>query len=506
MRNSAGLLPFAVALGIAGATRLCFPFDGLYGQDAFAYFKYARAIGPHLFSAAPLPHLYWPIGYPLTVALLLPVTGGHPAAGQVVNALACAWAAAATALIVRSLGLRDLQTWGRRFPSILAGLAVASSGAVLRSSQVVMADGLALGATAAALFCAVRYVEREGGPWLVGCAFALAWGTVARWMVGLLALPILLFLVVHWWTDRRRATVDVPAPSRWPWPLLATIVAMAVLVPILLVAHSEPLSLEKHEWLRGWSLRNAFGREFHTPEGHAIYRFPIALFYFVRLGWPDYFFPVEFALALVGVVVVLRERRWMCAALLVGWPTTALLFLSGVPYENPRFLLPTLPAIGALFAIGFETVARSVSIRARGLLTSLVVAAQVIGLGLGAREHARLVARKNADRDLVLWASVRLPPAPTILMAGPSLAFQYYGAIVPKDLLFTSKTEIADLVASGAPLFLLADVNELEVQWTGLAAERNFDALRRDPGLALVGSHPPYNLFRVGGGAVPKAE
>jgi MFS family permease len=500
------LVPFAVALAVAGATRLCFPFDGLYGQDAFAYFRYARAVGPHLFSAAPLPHLYWPIGYPITVALLLPITGGSPVAGQVVNAFACAWAAAATALLVRRLGRREMQPWGERCPAIFAGLAVAASGAVLRSSQVVMADGLALGAAAAALFCAVQYAARDGGLWLVGCAFALAWGTVARWMVGLLALPVIAFLVMHWWGGRGRASPNVPAPRRWPWALLAALAALAVLVPALVIAHSEPLSLEKHEWLQGWTLRSAFEREFHTPEGHAIYRLPIAVFYFVRLGWPDYFFPVPFALAAVGAGVLLRERRWMCAVLLVGWPLTALLFLSGVPYENPRFLLPTLPAIGALFGIGFDAVRRAMSIRARGLVTSAVVAAQVAGLGLGAREHARLVARKNADRDLVRWASMRLPPLPNILMAGPSLAFQYYGSIFPRDLLFVSKTEIADLVSSGAPLFLLADVDELTLQWTGLAPERNFDALRRGPGLAVVGTHPPYSLFRVGGGAVPAAE
>jgi hypothetical protein len=37
-------------------------------QDAYAYFNFARAIGPHLRHGAPLPDLFWPRGYPVAVA------------------------------------------------------------------------------------------------------------------------------------------------------------------------------------------------------------------------------------------------------------------------------------------------------------------------------------------------------------------------------------------------------------------------------------------------------
>ena len=496
-RLSLWLVPFAVALGVAGATRLCFPFDGLYGQDAFAYFRYAQALGPHLFRGAPLPDLYWPIGYPVTVALLLPLTGGGPGAGQIVNAVACAWAAAATALLVRALQRLDGKPWDDPWPAVLAGLTVALSGAVLRSGQVVMADGLGLGAAAGALVCVVRYAKDNRGPWLIGAALLLAWGTAARWMVGLLVLPLCAFLLVHWWAARPHAAASVPRPRRWPWVLAAGLVGLAALMPVLVVARSVPPSLARHEWLLAWSLRNAFARDFHTPDGHSTYRLPVALFYFVRLGWPDYFFPAHAVFALAGAWSLVRERRWATAMLLLGWPATVCLFLSGIPYENPRFLLPTLPAIGTLCGIGLTSLRGRVPSRRRTLLSLLVVAALAAGVAFGAREHARLVARKNADRDLVAWTAERLTPDAKLLIAGPSLAFQYYASIPARDLLSASTAEIAALVASGSPLFLLADVNELEVQWPGLAPERHFAALSQHPGLAVLGTHPPYTLFRV---------
>ena len=51
--RSAALLTAGVAVALALAARLAWPFDGLYGQDAFAYFRYARALWPWLLSAAP---------------------------------------------------------------------------------------------------------------------------------------------------------------------------------------------------------------------------------------------------------------------------------------------------------------------------------------------------------------------------------------------------------------------------------------------------------------------
>src|ERR671935_200217 len=81
----AALLIAGVAVAAALAARLAWPFDGLYGQDAFAYFRYARALWPWLLRGEPLPIYYWPAGYPLLVALVLPLAGWGSAGGQAVS-------------------------------------------------------------------------------------------------------------------------------------------------------------------------------------------------------------------------------------------------------------------------------------------------------------------------------------------------------------------------------------------------------------------------------------
>jgi 4-amino-4-deoxy-L-arabinose transferase-like glycosyltransferase len=483
------LVPFVAALVIAGVTRAWFAFDGLSSQDAYAYFNFARAIGPHLWHGAPLPDLYWPRGYPIAVALLLPLTGGGSSAGQLVSALACAGAAATTTLLVRALVGRGEGGARSSVAALAAGLAVACTGATLRYSQLVMADALAVGMVAAALICAVRFANGGHGGWLVGCAVALAWGTISRWLVGLLALPLAIYLIP---AVRRRPGVAV-------WAAVAAAAGLAILVPQLVVAHAIPQSFSQHEWVQNWSLVHAFRREFQTPEGHERYRWPIALFYFARLGWPDYFFPTLAIFVAAGLVVLARARDWPALALLAGWPAAALVFLAGIPYENPRFLLPTLPALAALAGIGFGASWDAAGVAWRRPATMAFALSLALGVAFGAREHGRQVARKNADLDLIAWTLARVPGDADLLMEGPTLAFARYGQRPAASLFALTPDEVERIARGRRPLYVLADVAALGSVGLGVSSQLNLARLRRDPGLVAIGEHPPYTLFAARG-------
>src|SRR5262245_28669028 len=72
--------PFLILLALSLAIRIYFvfmySFDGLYGQDSFAYFNQAAAIADR-FPRGQLPPLdfFWPNGYPLLAALSMWVMG-----------------------------------------------------------------------------------------------------------------------------------------------------------------------------------------------------------------------------------------------------------------------------------------------------------------------------------------------------------------------------------------------------------------------------------------------
>src|SRR5438132_5546560 len=136
-----GLL-LALLLAVpAGGLAISRGFDGLYGQDAYAYFDYATvSVRRSIMSGAPLEAFFWPPGYPLLVALASLAIGPSALAGQVVSLVMGGLVPAFTALLVREI-------WPGEIPlALLSGALVALCGQLWQSSIVVMADttGLAL--------------------------------------------------------------------------------------------------------------------------------------------------------------------------------------------------------------------------------------------------------------------------------------------------------------------------------------------------------------------------
>ena len=201
-----------------------------------------------------------------------------------------------------------------------------------------------------------------------------------------------------------------------------------------------------------------------------------------------------------------RWARWWSSAsgaasriaLLVGWPLVNGAFVSGIPYENPRFVWPALAAIGALAGIGYRVVQQRLPVRGRPLLAWALAVSLALGLVLGAREHGRTVVRKNADRALVDWIDAEVPAGTTLLMSGGTLMAEYYGTARIRDTYLLSPAEVPALLARDCPCLTLEDPTEIEGRQKGLRSQLFWEALRRQAELTPVATRPPLVLFRVG--------
>ncbi len=481
---ASGLL-LAVASASLAALR---HFDGLYGQDAYAYFDYSvTSVRASLIHFAPLEPFFWPPGYPLLVALASLVVGPAALAGQAVSLLAGALVPIFTAALV-------LELWPDDRPlAFLAASIVAVCGQLWQSSIVVMADttGLALGTFAA--FATVRYTRGDGGTgaWLVGAAAAIAYATLARWIYGLVALPLAAFVLLR----MRPRALHVAAAL-----VIGGLIVLPVVGPSLvgLLTHPDtPAAFAGNFQVYSWSPLNALRHDFFTADGHLQYALPNGLYYAIAPANPAFMGPILAAWMLVGLITAKAWPR-SNAILLVGWAAIVYAFHAGAPWQNFRFALAYLPPLAILSAAGALFAWRHL----RATPRSLVAVVTAIGLLTTSAAAVRLVQgfidRKDEELGLVTWVDSQAPPAAELLTFGPTLAFRHYSNLPTFDLYESSPTEVTEIISRPVTPLLLIDEASIESQWLGQWPSENFHRLRDGPGLTLLGMNGPYSLYRVG--------
>lgn len=469
------LLVLVPAAGIA----LVRGFDGLYGQDAYAYFDYATGpLRQALIDGVAWPAFFWPPGYPLLVALTSFVAGRVPAAGQFVSLVMGALVPVLTALLAREL-------WpGERWLPLLAGLLVALGGQLWQSSMVVMADTTGLAMATLAAFAVARHTRGHRFGWLVVASAAMALAILSRWIYGLVAVPLAVYAL-----SSRPPAAHV---------LAAALLGAAVLAPVLgppllgLVRQPErPAAFAGNLQVYTWSPLNALQRDFQTPDGHLSYARPNGLYYALTPANPAIFGPILAPWIAVGLLVALRTWPLRVVVLIVGWAAVVFAFHAGAPWQNFRFTLAYVPPLAMLIATGLGWAARWVGARPVGVWLVLGVAVMLVG---GVRLVTDFVDRKQADLAMVAWVESRLPPDARLLTFGPTLTFSHASQVPTLDLFDLPDQELTRAI----PTYLLVDVANLEAQWQAERPAELYRRLRDGPGLRPLGTFGSFSLYRVG--------
>jgi hypothetical protein len=190
---------------------LAWRFDGLYGQDPYAYFDYGVGTLRHsLLHGAAIAPMVWPLGFPLPVTLASLVVGTSAAAGQSVSL-----GAAAAAVLLTYLFGRDLFIWSglqprpARWAAAAGALLLAATGWMLESAVMIMPDSLAVATSVLSAWALVRWCREDTASpiWLALAGAALAWSAVTRWGQLVLAPVWLVMLVL--------AIQPEAAPAEW---------------------------------------------------------------------------------------------------------------------------------------------------------------------------------------------------------------------------------------------------------------------------------------------------
>ena len=494
-----------LALGLRAASLAGQGFDGLYGQDPYAYYKYA--VGPLrealLHFQAP-PPFFWPPGFPLLILLATFAVGVTPIAGQWISLLAGSLAPVLTYALACELAA-DLEAGAPpavRLPAWVpgfAGLLAAVHPQLWQSSIVVMSDTTALAAGTLGGWALARYARLGRARWLALSAAALAYAIATRWAFALVALPCAaygVYLLVR--RGRARGQGARALAQAAGVALCGGLVLAALLGPGLLSrsAGAAP-GFTGDLAVYSWSPLNFARREFVTIDGVLRYRLPNGLYYLLSAGHPFYFTPLLALLLAPGLWLILRRRRALVLTLLAAWPALVLGFHAGAPWQNFRFTLAALPPLAVLAALGAAQAHAWLSPRFRWLLPATAAVGLAWMLVGGWQLSRQFIERKRADLALMAAVTAQAPPQTQLLTFSLTDTFAYYSGLDTYELYALDTSQVAALAADGRPTLLLIDVNNVESQWLGRAPSDNYHWLRDGPGLDRLGQYQSYTLFKV---------
>jgi len=524
----ASLILFLIALLIRLGVVLFWQFDGLYGQDAYAYFRQAVAITqtlPH--GQSPPTDFFWPNGYPLLIAFWMLFAGQTAWAGQLAALLCGAALAPLAFLLSRDLFFKNTSMLIRsHYTGLLAGFIVAVAGQPILSSVVIMADMPALFWATLAAWLVVRAInlgnsgelrgtQKKYSP-LLPCSPALlffaagatlALAIISRWLYVLIVPALGFYIFFNYWSKASFALQF----KNFEWsPLLAICSGALILVPQLWLSLNKPEGLA-HSWLLGWSPAHFFQREFENIDGHFLYPLPNFIFYAQPAGHPAYIFPLLGLAALWAVWRLGQTRQWAALILLLGWAIPVYLFLAGIPYQNFRFGLTLYPPLVILTGYGLSDLSRGAGEQgsrsdfssAPPLFRSPTIFKLIIVLsllGMLAWAYPMLdnfLTVQNQSKIIAAQVEQTLPEKATLITFGLTLTLQHYTRLNTLEFFYLDEATLQTLTDTPGLLYLLLDVGSIETQWQGKTPQINYQWLKENTTLTQIGDFSPYTLFKV---------
>jgi 4-amino-4-deoxy-L-arabinose transferase-like glycosyltransferase len=462
------LLPRLIVLAI-------YPFDGLYGQDAFAYYDFARqlrTLQPGTF--------FWPWGYPAVLTVGFGLLGTQAEAGQLINVLMGAALAPLTYMLARQIG-------SGRLGALIAGLLMAICGQAMQSSLVLMADVPALFWAVLSAVALWHGIKAGNGRWFIIAAALLALAGITRWLYLILAL----------------AWLAAVQPIRWRTLLVAGLVFAGIVGGQLVLGRISQSPGLQHDDLESWSPANAWERSFENPDGLFTYPTNNVAFYAQPFYDPYYLAPFFAPFVVIGALALIVQRR-AARAMLIGWVLLPYLFLIGIPYQNGRFPLIVFPAVAVLAGIGLETAfeaARGTQLRklAPVLVLVILVGGSMLTLDASRKIIVPFIQTQQKERSLAEWASEYIPPESTVYAFGITQTLKHYTDLSVRELYYETPESLDAAWVLDRADYLLLNVWSVENQWVGLAPQIAYHWLRDHRGLVRMGKQNNYVLFYVNG-------
>ena len=346
---------FLAALLLPLLTIVISGFNGLYGQDAYAYLNMARTLDL-LNPGVTSREFFWPILYPLFGSVLLQLVHSAAFAMQLISILSFALAA----VVLYDLLCNVYDTSGKLIASYTFLFFVLSPYA-FRFSTLVMSDMLCLLLVLIALKHALR---KETGILNLSCAAVATVLAVSTRYVSILILIIpLIYSVFN--TFRRR---------QYKALLAALFFSITACIPHLYFKGLTPHGMFDHSLLHGWSVLNSFRNNF-PDSGMMVHQYR----YYNIIATPFYLLHPAYcifgsALLLTAAYMKIKRINLQINHAVLFALLIYLMFLTGIPFQNTRFLLMSFPLFLILMFPSYQFAVNLITKwKFPGFVTSIII-------------------------------------------------------------------------------------------------------------------------------------
>lgn len=442
-------------------------FDGLYGQDSYEYLRYANAIQTYITEGMHPGNYFWPVLYPTLGSILGFVTGTASA----LQLISCVSFSIACIYILKTIRLLYPKVNHRFFYVFIFALFCPF---LLKMGLIVMSDALTLVFVVLSLYFFFKSHQKNTNlaPIFIFATCAL----MTRYASLFITFPIILYSLYLVW--KRKQFIQL---------MFATFISILVAIPFLIFQWGALFEASENPFLQVWSVESYFKSSFTTQDGTSSYRFPNLIYTLYVFFHPGFIF-IGSILSLItlknykSLFTFHQKVLLICSGLYI-------LFLAGIPFQNPRILGLVFPLILILLFPAFLKLTKHTFIQR--FLKPIGFFSLVLQLVFFMMTFQLIFKRTIAEKEL---ATMILPYEGKTLysfdvdlaMKGRGLNFEFKNLYLERYTSFKT----SDLI--------LFDPERYKVQWKDKTPMLNWNFIEENYNLKILETHPEgWKLYRI---------
>jgi len=442
-------------------------FDGLYGQDSYEYLRYTNAIQEYITNGVHPGNYFWPVLYP-TLGSLLGFIFGSAFALQLISCLSFS---IACIYILKTIRL-VYPTKQFRFFYVLIFAVFCPF--LLKMGLIVMSDALSLVFVVLSFyfFFKSHHKNTSLAPIFIFATCAL----MTRYASLFITFPIIMY-----------ALYLVVKQQKFKQFIIASALSLVAAIPFLIFQWGALFEASSNPFLEFWSVGNYFKMSFTTGDGTTSYTFPNLIYTLYVFFHPGFIF-----LGSILSFIALKNYKSLFTfhqKILLICSALYILFLAGLPFQNPRVLGLVFP----LILIGlFPAFAKLLEIKLiKRLIIPIGIFCVALQLFFFTMTFKLIFERTLIEKELTTMikpyeGATLYSFDVDLAIQGPGLDFDYKNMFIERYTSFLKN----DLI--------LFDPVRYEIQWKDKTPMQNWEFIKSNYKLKVVETHPEgWKLYQI---------